>query len=224
MKQFSETVMQNANLVNLLKSTALFSGADEKRLSDAVASSVVRDYIRGERIPSDEPALYVVIRGSVCVYRTESGQRVLLNTIKEGGVFGAAQLFCRDPAFSYIKAACVCTCLQIPGAEITRLLETDPAFTLNYVSFLSDRIRFLNKKIASFTAGNGEKTLAAYLLSLPDDKKTGRLSQNMSNLAQSLNLSRPTLYRAFTSLQNQGIIEKNGKDVCIISKDKLKSI
>lgn len=216
--------MQNTNVMTLLKSTPLFAGADEKRLSDLLSASVLRDYIKGERVSGKDPALYVVTRGSVCVYRTESGQRVIINTINEGGVFGAAQLFCKDPAFSYTKAACACTCLQIPGTEITKLLETDPIFTLNYVSFLSDRIRFLNTKIASFTAGSGEKTLAAYLLSASEDRASVKIDRNMSSLSQFLNISRPTLYRAFTSLQNQGIIEKAGKEVRIISKEKLKSI
>lgn len=216
--------MQNSNIVNLLKSLPLFAGTDEKRLSETVSASLIREYAKGDEITSSRPSLYVIIRGSVRVYRTESGQRVLLNTIKEGGVFGAAQLFCKEAAFSSVKAACACTCVQIPGDAVTRLLENDPAFTLNYVSFLSDRIRFLNKKIASFTAGGGEKTLAAYLLSMPGDDGRVRINQSMSSLAQSLNLSRPTLYRALISLQKQGIIEKSGKDVIIISEEKLKNI
>ena len=216
--------MQNANLVNLLKATPLFAGADEKRLAEASASCVLRDYVKGGEISSNDPSLYVVIRGSVRVYRTEGGQKVLLNTIKDGGVFGAAQLFCKDEAFSSVKAACACACLQMPASAVTRLLENDPVFTVNYVTFLSDRIRFLNKKIASLTAGTGEKTLADYLLSQYDGKNVIRLSQNVSSLAQSLNLSRPTLYRAFISLQNQGIIEKSGKEVKIISENKLKSV
>ena len=216
--------MQNANLVNLLKNTPLFSGVDEKRLTEASAASVLADYAKGGEISSGTPALYVVIRGGVRVYRTEGSKKVLLNTIKDGGVFGAAQLFCKDEAFSSVKAACACTCLQIPASAVTKLLENDPAFTVNYVSFLSDRIRFLNKKIAELTAGNGEQTLAGYLLSQCDGKNVIKLSQNVSSLAQSLNLSRPTLYRAFISLQNQGIIEKNGKEVKIISENKLKSV
>lgn len=224
MKQNREAVMQNTNIVNLLKSTPLFSDVDEKKLADTALSSAVCEYSKGDEITSDGFALYVVLHGSANVYRTEGGQRVLLNTIKENGVFGAAQLFCEDKAFSSVKASTACTCLKIPKAEVSRLLASDSAFSLNYVSFLSDRIRFLNKKIASFTAGSGEQTLASYLLSLPADDDTVKLGSNMSSLAKTLNLSRPTLYRALISLQNRGIIEKNGKDVKILSKQKLKSI
>ena len=219
-----EVMMQNVNILNTLKCTSLFSGVDEKRINDTIAASAVCDYSKGDDITSDKPALYVVVRGCVNVYRTEGGQTVILNTIKEGGVFGAAQLFCSDPAFSSVRASNSCCCLRIPRVAVTRLLEDDFVFAENYVSFLSDRIRFLNKKIASFTAGNGEKTLAEYLLSVSADNNTVRLGQSVSNLALSLNLSRPTLYRAFISLEKQGMIEKDGKAVKIISKEKLKTI
>jgi len=103
-------------------------------------------------------------------------------------------------------------------------LRHDSRFTVNYIAFLSDRIKFLNKKIAAFTAGDGEKTLADYLLSLPENDGAVRLPSNMSRLSQYLNISRPTLYRAFSSLSERGIIEKNGAAVKIISVEKLKQI
>lgn len=216
--------MQIAELTEKLKNIPLFSGTNEDRLFSAVSASKLINYEKGGEIASDKPALYVVLDGYVSVYRTEGSHTVLLNTIREGGVFGAAQLFCEDKAFSSVKAACACSFLQIPKTAVAGLLKTDFAFTLNYVSFLSDRIRFLNKKIASFTAGNGEQTLAGFLLSQPAVNGVVTLDRNMSALASSLNLSRPTLYRAFISLAEQGIIEKNGKEVRIISAKKLENI
>ncbi len=216
--------MQNSNIIEKLKSTPLFAEVEDKALSHAVSQSKLCEYEKGALITSEKPALFAVLRGSVCVYRREGGQNVLLNTIKDTGVFGAAQLFCGEAAFSSVKASSSCSCLQIPKDAVCELLKNDFAFTENYVAFLSDRIRFLNKKIASFTAGNGEKTLAGYLLSLCPEDGVVQLNQNMSRLASSLNLSRPTLYRAFISLSDRGIIEKNGKEIKIKSVEKLKNI
>lgn len=225
MKQLLNVVnMDNLNLTEYLKSLPLFSGVDENRLSEAVSLSEVRDYGKGEQITSDTPSLFCVIHGLACVYRVEGGRSVILNTIKSGGVFGAAQLFSEDCVFSSVQAARRCSCLVIPRAAVTKLLQNDGVFTVNYIAFLSDRIRFLNSKIASYTAGDGEKTLANYLLSLPADDGAVRLPSNMSRLSQYLNISRPTLYRAFSSLCECGIIEKNGASVRIISEEKLKQI
>jgi CRP-like cAMP-binding protein len=224
MKHKSEKIMQNAEITEKLKNVPLFGNTNEERLLSAVSSSKLLHYGKGDEIVFKKPALYVIMSGYVRVYRTEGSHTVLLNTIKEGGVFGAAQLFCEEAAFSSVKAACACTCLQMPKAAVCGLLQNDFAFTENYVTFLSDRIRFLNKKIASFTAGNGEQTLAGYLLSQPAEDGVVTLDKNMSALASSLNLSRPTLYRAFISLSEQGLIEKNGKEVRIISAKKLENI
>lgn len=223
MKHFKGAIMQNESLTELLKAIPLFYKTDEKKLSAITSASKVCEYEKGDTVSLNDPALHVVLSGSVRVYRVEGGKKVLLNTIKEKEVFGAAQLFCDSDVLSSVKAVCSCTCLHIPKTAVSALLKSDPEFTVNYVTFLSDRIRFLNKKIASLTAGNGEKTLAEYLIS-QSDGQTVRLNQNMSSLASSLGISRPTLYRAFISLQDQGIIEKNGKDVKIISIKKLKNI
>lgn len=225
MKQLLNVVnMENLNLTEYLKSLPLFSGVDENRLSEAVSLSEVRDYGKGEQITSDTPSLFCVIHGLACVYRVEGGNTVLLNSIKSGGVFGAAQLFSNETVFSSVKAADRCECLIIPRDAVTELLCCDGRFTLNYISFLSDRIKFLNKKIAAFTAGDGVKTLAGYLLSLPDNDGAVKLPPNMSRLAQYLNISRPTLYRALASLSDDGIIKKDGAFVKIISYEKLKTI
>ena len=225
MKQLLNVVnMENLNLTEYLKSLPLFSGVDENRLSEVVSASAVLSYEKGAEISADAPSLFCVIHGGACVYRVEGGRSVILNTIKSGGVFGAAQLFSTDSVFSSVRASCRCTCLVIPRTVVTELLRHDSRFTVNYIAFLSDRIKFLNKKIAAFTAGDGEKTLADYLLSLPENDGAVRLPSNMSRLSQYLNISRPTLYRAFSSLSERGIIEKNGAAVKIISVEKLKQI
>ncbi len=216
--------MQNTNYFEFLKNTPLFTGVDEKRLSAAVSASAVREFEKGEEIQTDPPSLFCVIHGTVNVYRAERENTVLLNSIRSGGVFGAAQLFSNESMFSSVKAADRCECLIIPRVAVTQLLSHDNRFTLNYVVFLSDRIRFLNKKIAAFTAGDGVKTLAGYLLSLPDNDGVVKLPSNMSRLAQYLNVSRPTLYRAITSLSEEKIIKKDGAFVKILSYEKLKSI
>ena len=209
-------------LTEFLSSVPLFSGTNEKLLYDVLSASSLKNYEKGEEITSGPPALYCVIHGAAHVYRVEGGRSVILNTIKSGGVFGAAQLFSTEAAFSSVVAAGKCSCLLIPRAAVTELIKRDDRFAVNYIVFLSDRIRFLNKKIASFTAGDGEKTLAEYLLSLPENNGVVKLPSNMSRLAQYLNVSRPTLYRAFSALSENKIIEKNGAYVRIINHDKLK--
>lgn len=215
--------MNENETVGLMLASPLFGGVDRDELLRLVSLSGTRCYEKGENIIAGPPSLYLVLDGRAVVRRSGDGQAVILNVKQPGEVFGAAQLF-GDAGLTDVTAACRCRCLVIPREAVEELLFRDHGFTLNYIAFLSDRIRFLNKKIASFTAGDGEKTLAGYLLSSTCEDGRVDLPSNMSALAQSLNMSRPTLYRAFSSLEKRGVIEKNGAYVRIISVEKLKSI
>ena len=216
--------MKDQELIKTLSAFPIFSGADEGSVAEAAARCEVIERKKGEELLCGEPALYCVLSGKAKVCRVDGGQSVILNSIQRGGIFGAAQLFGGSGSLTSVKAECRCVCAKIPQDAVSALMKKDHRFTVNYVTFLSDRIRFLNRKIASFTAGDGRKTLADYLLCLPCSGDRVTIAPNMAQLALSLNMSRPTLYRAMSDLTSRGLIEKNGSAVRIISREKLKSL
>ncbi len=194
----------------------LFRGVRPDHLEKALRSAEKRTYRKGEELSCGAPALYLLESGKARVYRTSGGKKVLYNTLVAGSAFGCAQLFGGGGYVTTVVAANSCVCRIIPEAAVEKLVETDHAFARNYVAFLTDRIRFLNRRISSFTAGTGEQTLASYLLSLlPVSGETGsdraevRLPLKMAALASALNMSRPTLYRAFRILEEQGAAVKD---------------
>jgi len=89
---------------------------------------------------------------------------------------------------------------------------------------LSDKIRFLNRKIAFFTSGSTEKKLAGYILSLPIENNTVKLDMNMSKLASSLDIGRASLYRAFESLEENCFITRENNLIKITSPEEFKKI
>lgn len=212
------------DLVSELSGIGMFAAAEKENLTAAAKASEILSFSKGDDMISGEPALYVVLSGNAVVRRAVNGQSVTLNSLSRGSVFGAAQLFGGGTGVTAVTASCRCRCLRISQDTVSELLKKDHGFVTGYITFLSDRIRFLNKRIASFTAGNGEKTLSDYLLSLPSDGGSIKLTVSMARLASALNVSRPTLYRAFASLCEQKIIEKDGNTVKILSKEKLSSI
>lgn len=214
---------QNA-VLEMMLATPLFSRTDRDMLREAVEASQLMKYEKDSEMLGEQPALCFIISGKAVVRRALAGQSVILNTLGRGSVFGAAQLFGSGEVITSVKAACRCACLCMSQKTVSDLLKKDHGFTLGYITFLSDRIRFLNRRIASFTAGGGERTVAEYLLSLPEKDGAVVLPVSMAHLASALNISRPTLYRAFASLSDRGVIRKDGNRVIIISLQKLKSI
>ena len=203
----------------------LFAGTSREALDRALSSGEVRAFRKGDVLNEGDPDLYFLVKGRAKVVGTERGAYVTRTVLQPGSVFGAAQLFSGTGKMSSVVALPNVSCLVFPKEAVERFLHEDSAFAMNYVVFLSDRIRFLNRRISSFTAGHGENMLAAYLLSLPgvEDGATLKLKLSMTSLASLLGVTRPTLYRAFSFLEESGAIQKNGMTVLILSKELLKN-
>ena len=209
--------------VLILKSSPLFCRADGKTLSEIARECGEVTFRKGGELSELPPSLCVILKGKVNVSGKADAGKVSLNTIGEGGVFGAARLFGGLGNVTSVKAAEKCEVLVIPQAKVEELFRKDPEFALGYVEFLSGKIRFLNEKIASFTSGCSENKLARFLLS----KTAGdgeEIDPNMSRLAGMLDVSRASLYRAADSLCKKGLIRKDGGRITVLSYEKLKNI
>ncbi|MBE7064534.1 MAG: Crp/Fnr family transcriptional regulator [Ruminococcaceae bacterium] len=200
----------------ILADTVLFRGTDKqsiKMLSEQ--TDAVKFIKKGETIYTPEEfahSLGIVIDG-VCRAKNICGNKtVLLNEFGQGDIFGAAALFTDDVCYvSEIVAATDCTIVFISQQLAEKFIETDSTFAKNYIVFLSDKIRFLNKKINRFTAKTPEDRVLEYLKAQPvaEDGHT-LIKVDMKNLASVLGISRATLYRALDTLQEENKITKNG--------------
>ena len=90
------------------------------------------------------------------------------------------------------------------------MMQRDPRITKNYISYLSQRILFLNEKISVLSAGTAEERLKLLLL------QRGSLKCSMTSLSQELNLGRASLYRAIASLESKGIIRQEKNSIVIL--------
>ena len=98
------------------------------------------------------------------------------------------------------------------------LLRDNPDFSMAYIRFLSDRIRFLNKRLAELSAPAVEQRLAKYL-----SECDGRVSPNMVALASSLGIGRASLYRMLDDFIRRGLIRKENHDILILDPDGIKA-
>lgn len=163
-----------------------------------------------------QPKLTVLASGVLSVYR----DRVLLNEITAPGTVGAATLFGGE-AQTTVKAKKPSRVLIFTQTQVEELITEDKNFALAYIRFLSGRIRFLNSRIASFTAGSAEAKLAGYLASHSAD---GVCTVSRTKLASELDMGRASLYRAIDSLTEKNLIETDGKTIHILDTDGLLSL
>lgn len=168
-----------------------------------------------------------ILSGEVKVTRPgHDAQSYLLNTLKTGDYFGVAALWSKDNEYvTVLTAARRCRILFFTQELLRSLMSDDFTIAENYIRFLSGRIRFLNEKIQALTLGNCEQTLAAHLSALIPFSNSRTIDcGSISSLALKLNVGRSSLYRAFDSLADSGIIRKNGRMVEILDENALSNI
>ena len=106
------------------------------------------------------------------------------------------------------------------GTEaLAQMLENDKTIMYNYIKFMATKIRFLNEKIMYFTAGSTERRLALYLASF--GKKTIKTTISMTDLANTLDVGRASLYRAFDKLSEDGYIIRSEKIILLLNREEM---
>ena len=208
-----------------LKINEIFSKAREESLEYIISSGYckISTVSRGEMILSpdhSERKVIIIISGSADVYSSKKGEGVMLRKLDAGEMSGVSNLFSNSDFESYIIAHEKAEILKISVDGIKYLVETDKDFTYSYINFLSDRICFLNRKIKYITAQTPEGSLARYLDSVTKaDSFT--LPLPMNSIADILNIGRASLYRAMDNLVLAGYIERDGKSIKIIDRQKM---
>ncbi len=176
-------------------------------------------YDKGETIYDSalaRPALALVLEGRVRVLHG----RVVMNTLCAGDVFGVAALFGQaEPYASRVVADTACRVAFIPQETVSAWMAAEPRIAENYVRFLSDRIRFLNRRLATLTARQTDGKLWRFLLAYKGEDDIVHLPGGMTELAERLNMGRSSLYRSLDALTAAGRIERHGKNIRIIQED-----
>ena len=197
-------------------------------LKDSIenGSFTCRSYASGEVIYSPEETekkLIIIKSGEASVYTADSSRSMLLRRLGAGKTVGVANLFSDEGFVSRIIADKKCETVEITAEDFGKLLEADRVVLYNYVSFLSNKICYLNKKIVTLTAGSAERRLAVFLDSHASETGSDSftLPVPMNSLAEMLNLGRASLYRAADKLEADGFIKRDGKNITLVSKEQM---
>ncbi len=89
-----------------------------------------------------EKALGVLLTGKA---EAVAQERSALRSFGSGDVFGAAALFGGGEYVSMIRATAPCRVQYIPEDVLRQRVAEYPQTALNYIGFLSEKIRFLNE-------------------------------------------------------------------------------
>lgn len=170
---------------------------------------------------SNEKVLGLILSGEANVYAPGCDGGVLIKTLSPTDSFGVATLFGDSVKFvTTIVSKKASTVIFFSKSSVESLMDMSKDFRKNYITFLSQRICFLNEKISCFTAGSPEKKLSSFLCS-ESDKNEFSVSISSIRLSEMLDIGRATLYRAFDKMIEDGLIVKTGKTIYVPDRNKL---
>ena len=203
-----------------LASCPLFHGAGETLLQSLLGSEgaerarfapgqVVYDPLHFRR------CLGVVLSGQLQVTKGS----LAVSALGPGDLFGAAALYSDEPEFaSTVTAKGPSRCLMLEQPLVDRLLAEHSQIRENYLRYLTGRIRFLSGRLQTLAQPGVEGKLARYLMA------DGGSSCPATELCQRLGVSRASLYRAFASLEDSGLITRKGKTITVIDPTGLETV
>ena len=198
----------------MMRELFLFQGVPEAleklELPDEVG------YKKGEVIydrDNYERALGILLTGKA---EAVAQEKSALTTFLAGATFGAAELFGGEEYVSVIRATTDCRVQFLPEEVLRKLFADYPQTAVNYVAFLSDKIRFLNRKIATYTSGGAAGRLYYWLGANCDEAGHLPAGVTMTRLAKMLNVGRTSLYRALEELEKKGLIKKQNGEVILL--------
>lgn len=191
-------------------------------LSPFESEMLLQSFQGGEVIYENDhtmAALGFIVSGGAEIVRTREGCDVYLRSMQSGDVFGAAILFSDTNAYvTRVRAKGKTRVVFLPQAAAEKLMLDCPRAALGYIAFLSEKIRFLNAKLATFTAGSATEKLENYLRQNADADGVFVPKVSYSRIADALGLGRASLYRAIDDLAADGIIRKEEKNIIINPK------
>lgn len=231
---------------SILKKIFLFSELNQDDLETVRKIARIKTFQKGDIIFFDtEPYLgfYIVIKGMVKIYKiSKDGREHIVHLVDKLNTFAEVPLFenageILEKDFSYPANAMAIEdeteVMLMPARPFIQLIESSPKLSIKMISGFAKRLRHLNNHIETITLKDVTKRVSDYLLkeykknqnkqNFPTEKlNTISLKISKNDLASYLGTILETLSRTFKKLQDEGIIEVDGKNIKIMDLKKLK--
>ena len=173
----------------------------------------------------------IVLEGEVIVTKENAaGNRVIMAKLKEGDIFGEMMAFSGyDKWAATVVASTDCTVIFLPPEKIvgncSHICRGHKLLIQNMLSLISKKALGLNRKVEYLVIKSIRRKISVYLLE--QYNKTGSFTfivpLKRNELAEFLNVSRPSLSREIIKMKEEGIIDFYRSTFKIIDIEGLKA-
>ncbi len=214
--------------IDILHSSRLFQGIGNEALNimlDCLKPKIRRYKQREIIISYGQPfqGVGIIASGKIALTKeTYSGNRIMMGILDAGDIFGEMVAFSEHRVWPMtVIAQEDCILLFLPPDKITgtcsNICASHSTLIMNMLQILSNRASMLNKKIEHLSAKNIRGKISSYLLDIyrQTAEDTFTIPMKRHELADYLNIPRPSLSREMGLMRDVGMIEFNGSIITI---------
>jgi CRP/FNR family transcriptional regulator len=218
--------------IEALRKTALFRSLEDRELSAIASHAIEQKLSRGEILflAGDLPrGLFVIVDGAVRAFRVGTdGREQVIHVERSGATVGELPVFDEGPYPSTVAAEEESVLLFVPKADVQRLLIEHPRIALAALKVLAGRLRNCASLVETLSLHDVDRRLARLLL--VEARARGHRSGSELELdfglthqqiASRIGSVREVVSRAYSRLQQSGLIKINGKKITIPSEPAL---
>ncbi|MDD4055559.1 MAG: Crp/Fnr family transcriptional regulator [Bacteroides sp.] len=219
------------NLETILMSSNLFKEISQEEIEQLTRRYAykIKNYspkdvfaLAGDRINE----LTIVLQGTLVTNMvSESGKYIQIDRLDKGRIVAPAMLFAEDNC-------CPVNVLPINDVLVFTMhknvfldvLNAHNKVLFNFIRIISDVNRFLTEKIHLVSLKSIRGKIAEYILRLAQEQESNTIvNLNLSRqaLADKFGVSRQALSRSLSELNEEGLINVQGKKITIINRERL---
>lgn len=208
----------------LLSTSSLFAKLPEDVL-DEIASLCKRQRLAKGAVlfekGDDGDSLYGVRRGAIRIETgTEGGEKLTLNILGPGDIFGEIALLDGHPRTADATAAEDCEVIVLRRSDFRRFIEQHPRLALQLLDFLCERLRWMSERVEEIGLLPLKTRIARRLLGLARDFGT-ELLMTQNQLSEFVGAARENVSRQLQVWRKDGLLDLRRGRIIILDSARL---
>jgi CRP-like cAMP-binding protein len=223
----SHQLAPSMDRVAALRQSELFRALSEDLLRKIAALAIPRQLSRGQVLFSEHDeasGVYVVVRGELrSVRQSADGREQVLSTERAGATLAAVAVFNDGKFYSTMIADTSAEVIGIAKRDMFQLCREHPEILWRIAKLLADTVRHHAELIETLVFRNVEERLAQHLLTIARQRGVAvgdgcafEMTLTRTEIAGRLGSVREVVSRAFTHLQETGLIRLDGQRLMTI--------
>ena len=222
------------DVISILRNSELCQNMNEQLIAEFVQQIrfSLKEYVKDEMIFDewDTPdKLYILVNGKVLIAKDSvQGKRMIITEIqKTSDMFAEVYLYMKAPKYDcYALAVEPSLVLEITSGLFQteeNISKAQGIVLQNLLTIFAQKAFKLNQKVKVLSSSSLRQKIIRFIIQQKDHSNVVILKMTREEIADSMNIARPSLSRELSNLQDEKLITVKGKKIIIHDLTKLEA-